>query len=108
MWKSRSWKIYSYKPNSKKKLAKEGDGLSVSTKFNFYSDNDYNINIIDSPGFEDEPTIDNIIQLIKKTEKNMKNCKEHIDCIIYLTKSDERTFLEIEKKIIKFLTKKKY
>ncbi len=36
----------------------------------------------------------------------MKNCKEHIDCIIYLAKSDERDFLEIEKKIINFLAKK--
>ena len=90
----------------KKKLAKEGDGLSVSTKFNFYSDNDYNINIIESPGFENEETVEYIIQLIEKIEKNMEKSKEHIDCIIYLTKSDNRTFLEIEKKIIKFLAKK--
>ncbi len=41
----------------------------MNTKIIFYSDNDYNINIIDSPGFEDEPTIDNIIQLIKKNRK---------------------------------------
>ena len=36
----------------------------------------------------------------------MEKSKEHIDCIIYLTKSDERTFYEIEKPIIKFLAKK--
>ena len=88
----------------KKKVAKEGCGLAVSSKIIFYSDNDYNINIIESPGFENEETVEYIIKLIKKTEEN--NYKEHIDCIIYLTKSDERTFLEIEKKIIKFLAKK--
>lgn len=90
----------------KKKLAKEGDGLSVSTKIIFFSDNDYNINRIDSPGFEDEATVENIIKLIENIEENMKTCKEHIDCIIYLTKNNERTFFEIEKKIIKFLAKK--
>ena len=84
------------------KISREGEGGSITYKFLFYEDERYNLTKIDSPGFENETTVNYVLNEIRKFRNQMTATKVHIDCIIYLIKSSsDRIFYEMEKKLIK-------
>ena len=84
------------------KIAREGEGGSITYKISFYTDRRYNLTKIDSPGFENEKTVNYVLNEIRKFRNQMTATKDHIDCIIYLIKSSsDRIFYQMEKELIK-------
>ena len=67
------------------KQAKEGEGVSVTHKITTYFHPKYPITIFDTPGFEDENTVNMVFNIIKKSDEEIKNTKNHLDLIIYYT-----------------------
>ena len=62
--------------------AKEGEGLSVTHKIVTYSHPHYPINISDTPGFEDEKTLEKVKKLLFLYNKQLINAKKKINLII--------------------------
>ena len=86
------------------KIAREGEGESVTFRISFYIDKRYNICKIDCPGFESDQTVLYVRNMVKDLRKEMIASKEHIDCVIYLIKSTgDRKFQDMEKEFIKDL-----
>lgn len=84
------------------KIAREGEGGAITFKISFYTDKRYNLTKIDSPGFENEKTVNYVLGEIRKFRSQMTATKDHIDCIIYLIKSSsDRIFYDMEKNLIK-------
>ena len=75
------------------KQAKEGEGVSVTHEITKYFHPKYPITIFDTPGFEDENTVNMVFNTIKKFDEEIKNTKNHLDLIIYYTQLKERTFI---------------
>ena len=76
--------------------AKEGEGLSVTHKIVTYSHPDYPINISDTPGFEDEKTLEKVKKLLNLYNKQLIDAKKKINLIIYLFPYSERSILSLE------------
>ena len=76
--------------------AKEGEGLSVTHKIVTYSHPHYPINISDTPGFEDEKTLEKVKKLLFLYNKQLINAKKKINLIIYLFPYSERSVLSLE------------
>lgn len=86
------------------KIAREGEGESITFRISFYTDKRYNITKIDCPGFENEKTVTYVRNMIKDLRNKMISTKDHIDCVIYLIKStSDRIFYDMEKEFIKEL-----
>lgn len=90
----------------REKIAREGDGDSITYRISYYIDPNYNITKIDTPGFENEQTVEYVKQIINNFRNEIEATKDHIDAIIYLIKSSsDRIFLEMEKELIKDIIK---
>lgn len=85
----------------REKIAREGEGDSITHKISFYNDQNFNITKIDTPGFENEETVKYVQEKIKNLRNQMIASKDHIDAIIYLLKNSTRVFLDLEKQLIK-------
>ena len=90
------------------KRAKEGEGLSVTHQIVSYSNKEYPINISDTPGFENEETVEEVIELLDKYNKKLIDARKKINLIIYFFQYTERTVLSMEipllEKLIKYKT----
>lgn len=89
------------------KVAKEGEGLSVTQEITNYRHPKYKIKIFDTPGFENDITVEKVYRTIKKFEKDIKDSRHHLDLVLYFNELKPRTFLELEKRLIKHLIKQK-
>ena len=85
----------------REKIAREGEGDSITYKISFYNDQNFNITKIDTPGFENEETVKYVQEKIRNLRSQMIASKDHIDAIIYLLKNSTRVFLDLEKQLIK-------
>ena len=87
------------------KVAKEGEGLSITQEITNYRHPKYKIKIFDTPGFESDITVEKVYRTIKKFEKDIKDSKNHLDLIIYFNDLSSRTFFSLETRLIKHLIK---
>lgn len=87
------------------KRAKEGEGLSVTHEITNYLHSKYPIRIFDTPGFEGSDTISMVTKAIKQFNKDVYDAKNHFDLILYVCKLQDRTFLEMEIPLLKYLIK---
>ena len=89
------------------KQAKEGEGFSVTQEIVKYYHKQYPITIYDTPGFENEETVNMVSAVIDQLKENINNSKDHLDLIIYYCNLERRTFLDMEIKLIKDLCQSK-
>ncbi len=82
------------------KRCREGSGQSITKKISFYNHSEYPISIYDTPGFENDDTVKNVIEAIKSQNKDFKSMKQSIHLILYLVSYGERTFLDFEKSVL--------
>ncbi len=89
-------------------LAKEGgNALSTSHKFTKYHIHNKPITFIDSPGFEDEKTSNDIISKLKSLNDSFLKDNDQIHLILYfIDNGSENKFLNIEKDVLKTLISK--
>jgi GTP-binding protein EngB required for normal cell division len=87
------------------KKAKEGEGLSVTHKIISYSSSKYPINISDTPGFEDENTVKNVIKLLDDYNTKLIDARKKINLIIYFFPYSDRSVLNIEYELLQKLNK---
>ena len=78
------------------KIAKEGEGLAVTHEITSYFHPIYPIRIFDTPGFEDDHTVQMVQKTIEKFEQDIKDSKNHFDLILYFNQLKERTLLSSE------------
>ena len=90
-----------------KKVAKEGEGLSVTHKITKYINEKYHIKLYDTPGFEDENTVDMVFKAINRFEESVSESKNHLDLILYFCKMEERSILAFENDLLIHLINKK-
>ena len=88
------------------KVAKEGEGLSVTHEITNYIHPDYPIRLYDTPGFENDDTVKMVTRTVKKFEEDMKESKNHLDLVLYLNELKQRNFLSLEIDFIKYLLEK--
>ena len=84
------------------KVAKEGEGLSVTHKVTHYVHPKYPIRIYDTPGFENDDTVKIVRKTIEKLDKNMLDSNKHIDLILYFSQLKSRCFFSLEIDLIKW------
>lgn len=73
-------------------------------KFTFYFVPNIPIILIDSPGFENEPTRDDVIKKLKDMKASLLEKKIQIHLILYFVDgSSENKFLDLEKKVLDYL-----
>ena len=85
------------------KIAKEGEGLSITNKIKSYIHPKYPIKIFDTPGFEDELTIKIVKREIENFDKDMIDSNRHLDLILYFNTLGERIFYAFEMELIEWL-----
>ena len=86
------------------KIAREGEGDSITFRISFYKDKEYNITKIDCPGFENDGTVKEVSNMVKSLRNKMEATKDHIDIVIYLIKAtSDRIFYDMERKFIQYL-----
>ena len=85
------------------KKAKEGEGLSVTHKIISYSNPKYPINISDTPGFEDEETVKNVIKLLDDYNQKLIDARKKINLIIYFFPYSDRSVLNLEYELLQKL-----
>ena len=86
------------------KRCREGSGQSVTKYVTFYNHKKYPLTIFDTPGFEDEKTVNDVVKVIEKKNKECKETKQQIHLIFYLFEFGTRTFYKNEKNILKELS----
>ena len=89
------------------KIAKEGEGLSVTHEITSYFHPIYPIRIFDTPGFEDDFTVQMVQKTIEKFEQDIKDSKNRFDLIIYFSQLKERSLLGSEINLLKHLISQK-
>jgi small GTP-binding protein len=87
------------------KRCREGSGQSVTKYITFYNHKKYPLTIFDTPGFEDEKTVNDVVKVIEKKNKECLETKQQIHLIFYLFEFGTRTFYKNEKNILKELSK---
>ena len=90
------------------KVAKEGEGLSVTQKNTSYIHPIYPIKFIDTPGFENNETVINVKKSIDKYENDVRDPNEHLELILYFSNLRYRCFLNMEIDLIKYILEKGY
>lgn len=83
--------------------AKEGEGLSVTRKIVSYSCQDYPINISDTPGFENNETVEEVKKLLDKYNKNLIDARKKMNLILYFFPYNERSVLNMELPVLESL-----
>jgi GTPase Era involved in 16S rRNA processing len=86
---------------SNQKRSLEGRGESVTKKMIKYIIKDYNISLYDTPGFELDKDINEIIQFINNVQKHLIQRKNQINMAFYLITEGARDFYDNEKKNFK-------
>jgi len=86
------------------KRCREGSGQSVTKKISFYNHSEYPLAIYDTPGFENKETVKNVVEAIKRQNKDFKSMKQSIHLILYMVRYGERTFLDFEKPVLSQLS----
>mgnify|MGYP002626696933 CR=1 FL=1 len=89
------------------KVAKEGEGLLVTHEITNYVHPTYPIRIFDTPGFENDDTIQLVQKTIEKFKQDIRDSKNHLDLIIYFNNLSSRNFLAFEIKLLKHLLEQK-
>ena len=84
--------------------AKEGEGLSVTHKIVRFTHPDYPINFHDTPGFEDEKTVQDVIKLLDNYNKILIDARKKIHLIIYIFPYSQRSVYNFEIPILKRLS----
>ena len=87
------------------KAAKEASGLQGTLYLTSYTHPVYPIRIYDTQGFENQISIDMILKIIKKFDKDINDSTNNIDLIIYFNELNERCFFQMEIDLIKYLLK---
>ena len=90
------------------KVAKEGEGLSVTQKNTSYIHPIYPIKFIDTPGLENNETTINVKKTIDNYENNVRDPNEHLELILYFSVLKDRCFLNMEIDLIKYILEKGY
>ena len=82
--------------------AKESNlGAAQTRNLNYYYHSSMPIRVLDIPGFEDEVTVNNCIEKIKKSTEEAIKYKEKLHIILYfMTFTSTRTFTELEKQVL--------
>ncbi len=88
---------------SNQKRSLEGRGESVTKKMIKYIIKDYNISLYDTPGFELDKDINEIIKFINNVQKHLIQRKNQVNMAFYLITEGARDFYDNEKKILKIL-----
>ena len=89
------------------KIAKEGEGMAVTHEITSYFHPIYPIRIFDTPGFEDDHTVQMVQKTIEKFEQDIKDSKNHFDLILYFNQLKERTLLSSEIALLRHLISQK-
>ena len=89
----------------REKVAKEGEGLSVTHEITNYIHPEFPIRLYDTPGFENDDTVKMVRRTVEKFENDMKESKNHLDLVLYLNELKQRNFLNLEIDFIKYLLK---
>ena len=89
------------------KIAKEGEGLAVTHEITSYFHPIYPIRIFDTPGFEDDHTVQMVQKTIEKFEQDIKDSKNHFDLILYFNQLKERSLYSSEIVLLKHLISQK-
>jgi len=85
----------------REKQAKEGEGMSVTHNITKYFHPLYPITLFDTPGFEDDKTVEMVLNTLRQFKKDIFDSKNHVDLILYYAKLNVRTFLKLEIELIK-------
>ena len=89
------------------KIAKEGEGLPVTQQITCYFHPIYPISIYDTPGFENDNTVQFVRRTIEKFERDMEDARNHLDLIIYFSQLKVRTLFTLEQELLKHLIRQK-
>ena len=87
------------------KRSKEGEGNSVTDKIIRFTHPKYPIGVYDTPGFENEQTVNKVKELLEKYNKILKDERKKINLVLYFLPYSDRIFLEMEKTILNYLVK---
>ena len=87
----------------REKVAKEGEGLSVTHEITNYIHPEFPIRLYDTPGFENDDTVKMVTRTVEKFENDMKESKNHLDLVLYLNELKQRNFFSLEIDFIKYL-----
>ena len=87
------------------KRAKEGEGLSQTHKVVRFTHQKYPLTIYDTPGFENEKTVENVRKLLQEHNKFLNDARKKINLILYFFYYSERAVYSFEIPILKDLIK---
>ena len=87
------------------KRAKEGEGLSQTHKIIRFTHQKYPLTIYDTPGFENENTVEEVRKLLEKHNKILNDARKKINLILYFSYYSDRAFYNFELPILKDLVK---
>lgn len=87
------------------KRAKEGEGLSQTHKIIRFTHQKYPLTIYDTPGFENEKTVEEVRKLLEKHNKILNDARKKINLILYFSYYSDRAFYNFELPILKDLVK---
>lgn len=84
--------------------AKEGGGLSITHKIIRFSHPNFPLNFLDTPGFEDEQTVKDVIKHLDNYNKILEDARKKIHLIVYVLQYSERSIYSFEIPLLKKLT----
>ena len=87
------------------KRAKEGEGLSQTHRIIRFTHQKYPLTIYDTPGFENEKTVEEVRKLLEKHNKILNDARKKINLILYFSYYSDRAFYNFELPILKDLVK---
>ena len=85
------------------KVAKEGEGLSVTHHITSYIHPSYPIKVFDTPGFENNFTANIVQKYIENLQNEKVNTKNHLELVLYISTLKERNFYAYEIDFIKYI-----
>jgi GTP-binding protein EngB required for normal cell division len=89
----------------KEKRAKEGEGLSQTQNIIRFTHPNYPLTIYDTPGFENEETVENVRKLLNQYNKILYDARKKINLILYFFIYNERSVMSMEVPLLKELIK---
>ena len=85
------------------KRSKEGEGNSVTDKIIRFTHPKFPIGIYDTPGFENEATVNKVRKLLQNYNEILRDERKKINLILYFLPYNDRIILEMERKILDYL-----